>query len=69
MHNEHKTVENLISRLKKQGNYLIRYPMQELRNSDPGFYSSRCIENGITRGMVPEAQLLSLPALVNSGLQ
>ena len=60
MHNEHKTVENLISRLKAGETIALI--------SDPGFLLTRaCVENNITVECLPGATAF-VPALVNSGL-
>jgi 16S rRNA (cytidine1402-2'-O)-methyltransferase len=47
MHNEHKTVENLISRLKREKPLISDAGTPAI--SDPGFFvDTRCVENGIT---------------------
>jgi 16S rRNA (cytidine1402-2'-O)-methyltransferase len=67
MHNEHKTVENLISRLKVETIALIS-DAGTPAISDPGFLLTRaCVENGITVECLPGATAF-VPALVNSGL-
>jgi 16S rRNA (cytidine1402-2'-O)-methyltransferase len=62
MHNEHKTVENLISRLKA-GETIALIQTLEPCISDPGFLLTRaCVENGITVECLPGAAFV--PALV-----
>ncbi|WP_348813132.1 16S rRNA (cytidine(1402)-2'-O)-methyltransferase [Flavobacterium maritimum] len=68
MHNEHKTVENLISRLKAGENIALISDAGTPAISDPGFLITRaCIENGIEVECLPGATAF-VPALVNSGL-
>jgi 16S rRNA (cytidine1402-2'-O)-methyltransferase len=68
MHNEHKTVENLISRLKAGENIALISDAGTPAISDPGFLITRaCIENGIDVECLPGATAF-VPALVNSGL-
>ena len=68
MHNEHKTVENLISRLKAGENIALISDAGTPAISDPGFLLTRaCVENGIDVECLPGATAF-VPALVNSGL-
>ncbi|MBX9888068.1 MAG: 16S rRNA (cytidine(1402)-2'-O)-methyltransferase [Flavobacteriaceae bacterium] len=68
MHNEHKTVENLISRLKAGETIALISDAGTPAISDPGFLLTRaCVENGITVECLPGATAF-VPALVNSGL-
>lgn len=68
MHNEHKTIENLISRLKGGENFALISDAGTPAISDPGFLLTRaCIENDITVECLPGATAF-VPALVNSGL-
>jgi 16S rRNA (cytidine1402-2'-O)-methyltransferase len=68
MHNEHKTIENLISRLKAGETIALISDAGTPAISDPGFLLTRaCIENGITVECLPGATAF-VPALVNSGL-
>lgn len=68
MHNEHKTIENLISRLKAGENIALISDAGTPAISDPGFLLTRaCVENGIAVECLPGATAF-VPALVNSGL-
>jgi len=68
MHNEHKTVENLISRLKAGETIALISDAGTPAISDPGFLLTRaCVENDITVECLPGATAF-VPALVNSGL-
>ncbi|MDI1256845.1 MAG: 16S rRNA (cytidine(1402)-2'-O)-methyltransferase [Flavobacterium sp.] len=68
MHNEHKTVENLISRLKSGETIALISDAGTPAISDPGFLLTRaCVENGIDVECLPGATAF-VPALVNSGL-
>jgi 16S rRNA (cytidine1402-2'-O)-methyltransferase len=68
MHNEHKTIENLISRMKAGETIALISDAGTPAISDPGFLLTRaCIENGITVECLPGATAF-VPALVNSGL-
>lgn len=68
MHNEHKTVENLITRLKAGENIALISDAGTPAISDPGFLLTRaCVENGIAVECLPGATAF-VPALVNSGL-
>lgn len=68
MHNEHKTVENIISRLKGGETIALISDAGTPAISDPGFLLTRaCVENGIPVECLPGATAF-VPALVNSGL-
>ncbi|MGK4566389.1 16S rRNA (cytidine(1402)-2'-O)-methyltransferase [Flavobacterium sp. 3HN19-14] len=68
MHNEHKTVENLISRLKSGETIALISDAGTPAISDPGFLLTRaCVENNIDVECLPGATAF-VPALVNSGL-
>ena len=68
MHNEHKTVENLIARLKAGENIALISDAGTPAISDPGFLLTRaCVENNIAVECLPGATAF-VPALVNSGL-
>jgi len=68
MHNEHKTVENLIFRLKAGETIALISDAGTPAISDPGFLLTRaCVENNITVECLPGATAF-VPALVNSGL-
>lgn len=68
MHNEHKTVENLISRLQAGENIALISDAGTPAISDPGFLLTRaCVENGVEVECLPGATAF-VPALVNSGL-
>jgi 16S rRNA (cytidine1402-2'-O)-methyltransferase len=68
MHNEHKTVENILSRLKSGENIALISDAGTPAISDPGFLLTRaCVENGIDVECLPGATAF-VPALVNSGL-
>jgi 16S rRNA (cytidine1402-2'-O)-methyltransferase len=68
MHNEHKTIENVISRLKAGETIALISDAGTPAISDPGFLLTRaCIENGIAVECLPGATAF-VPALVNSGL-
>jgi 16S rRNA (cytidine1402-2'-O)-methyltransferase len=68
MHNEHKTVENVISRLQAGENIALISDAGTPAISDPGFLLTRaCIEKGIEVECLPGATAF-VPALVNSGL-
>lgn len=68
MHNEHKTVENLITRLKGGETIALISDAGTPAISDPGFLLTRaCVENGIEVECLPGATAF-VPALVNSGL-
>lgn len=68
MHNEHKTIENIIARLKAGETIALISDAGTPAISDPGFLISRaCIENNIAIECLPGATAF-VPALVNSGL-
>ena len=68
MHNEHKTIENLIARLKGNETIALISDAGTPAISDPGFLLTRaCVENGIEVECLPGATAF-VPALVNSGL-
>lgn len=68
MHNEHKTVENLVARLKGGETIALISDAGTPAISDPGFLLTRaCVENGIEVDCLPGATAF-VPALVNSGL-
>ncbi|AWI25155.1 16S rRNA (cytidine(1402)-2'-O)-methyltransferase [Flavobacterium pallidum] len=68
MHNEHKTVENLVARLKGGETIALISDAGTPAISDPGFLLTRaCVENGIDVECLPGATAF-VPALVNSGL-
>ena len=68
MHNEHKTIENLISRLKAGETIALISDAGTPAISDPGFLLTRaCVENKIEVECLPGATAF-VPALVNSGL-
>ena len=68
MHNEHKTVDNIISRIKAGETIALISDAGTPAISDPGFLLTRaCIENNIDVECLPGATAF-VPALVNSGL-
>ncbi|MFC4722766.1 16S rRNA (cytidine(1402)-2'-O)-methyltransferase [Geojedonia litorea] len=68
MHNEHKTVESLITKLKSGTTIALISDAGTPAISDPGFLLTRaCIEHGIEVDCLPGATAF-VPALVNSGL-
>lgn len=68
MHNEHKTVEGLINKLKTGTTIALISDAGTPAISDPGFLLTRaCIENNIEVDCLPGATAF-VPALVNSGL-
>jgi 16S rRNA (cytidine1402-2'-O)-methyltransferase len=68
MHNEHKTVENLIKRLQAGESIALISDAGTPAISDPGFLLTRaCVENNIEVDCLPGATAF-VPALVNSGL-
>ncbi|HLV70341.1 MAG TPA: 16S rRNA (cytidine(1402)-2'-O)-methyltransferase [Xanthomarina sp.] len=67
MHNEHKTVESLIHKLKSGVTMALISDAGTPAISDPGFLLTRaCIENNIKVDCLPGATAF-VPALVNSG--
>jgi len=68
MHNEHKTVNNIVQRLKNGESIALISDAGTPAISDPGFLLTRaCIENEIEIECLPGATAF-VPALVNSGL-
>lgn len=68
MHNEHKTVENVIARIKSGETIALISDAGTPAISDPGFLLTRaCVENKIEVECLPGATAF-VPALVNSGL-
>ncbi|GEM57807.1 16S rRNA (cytidine(1402)-2'-O)-methyltransferase [Flavobacterium columnare NBRC 100251 = ATCC 23463] len=68
MHNEHKTVDQIIQRLQAGQNIALISDAGTPAISDPGFLLTRaCVENGIEVECLPGATAF-VPALVNSGL-
>ncbi|KAB1066802.1 16S rRNA (cytidine(1402)-2'-O)-methyltransferase [Tamlana haliotis] len=68
MHNEHKTVDAIIQKLKSGTTVALISDAGTPAISDPGFLLSRaCIENDIPIECLPGATAF-VPALVNSGL-
>ena len=68
MHNEHKTIENLITRLKGGETIALISDAGTPAISDPGFLLTRaCVENNIEVDCLPGATAF-VPGLVNSGL-
>jgi len=68
MHNEHKTVEGLINKLKGGITMALISDAGTPAISDPGFLLSRaCIDNDVEVDCLPGATAF-VPALVNSGL-
>jgi len=68
MHNEHKTVANLVQKIKNGATVALISDAGTPAISDPGFLLTRaCIENNIEVDCLPGATAF-VPALVNSGL-
>ncbi|WP_343488311.1 16S rRNA (cytidine(1402)-2'-O)-methyltransferase [Allomuricauda sp. d1] len=68
MHNEHKTVDALVKRMKSGETMALISDAGTPAISDPGFLLTRaCIENGVEVECLPGATAF-VPALVNSGL-
>tara|TARA_R110000868_G_scaffold375593_1_gene640140 strand:+ start:132 stop:812 length:681 start_codon:yes stop_codon:yes gene_type:complete len=68
MHNEHKTVDNIIKRLQAGEIIALISDAGTPAISDPGFLLTRaCVENNIEVDCLPGATAF-VPALVNSGL-
>jgi 16S rRNA (cytidine1402-2'-O)-methyltransferase len=68
MHNEHKTTEGIVQRLKSGDNIALISDAGTPAISDPGFLLTRtCVEAGIEVDCLPGATAF-VPALVNSGL-
>ena len=68
MHNEHKTIDGLLTKLKSGLTIALISDAGTPAISDPGFLLTRsCIENNIEVDCLPGATAF-VPALVNSGL-
>mgnify|MGYP001574874517 FL=1 len=68
LHNEHKTVEQIVERIKNGETIALVSDAGTPAISDPGFLLVReCIKNGIEVDCLPGATAF-VPALVNSGL-
>ena len=68
MHNEHKTVDHLVTKLKMGTTIALISDAGTPAISDPGFLLTRaCIEAGLAVECLPGATAF-VPALVNSGL-
>lgn len=68
MHNEHKTVENLVKRMQGGETIALISDAGTPAISDPGFLLTRaCVESGVEVECLPGATAF-VPALVNSGL-
>ncbi|CAL2081474.1 Ribosomal RNA small subunit methyltransferase I [Tenacibaculum sp. 190524A05c] len=68
MHNEHKTVENIVKRIQAGETFALISDAGTPAISDPGFLLTRaCIQNGVAVECLPGATAF-VPALVNSGL-
>ena len=68
MHNEHKTVDQLVGRLQAVETFALISDAGTPAISDPGFLLTRaCVEAGIQVDCLPGATAF-VPALVNSGL-
>src|SRR4030066_2296871 len=68
MHNEHKTVANIVQRIKNGEAVALISDAGTPAISDPGFLLTRaCLENGVEIECLPGAAAF-VPALVNSGL-
>jgi len=68
MHNEHKTVEGIVKRIKNGETIALISDAGTPAISDPGFLLTRaCVEAGIEVDCLPGATAF-VPALVNSGL-
>ena len=68
MHNEHKTIDSLIARLKNGETIALISDAGTPAISDPGFLLTRaCVEQGVKVECLPGATAF-VPALVNSGL-
>ncbi|MFH6603196.1 16S rRNA (cytidine(1402)-2'-O)-methyltransferase [Maribacter algicola] len=68
MHNEHKTVDGLVNRIKQGETIALVSDAGTPAISDPGFLMVRaCVENDIEVDCLPGATAF-VPALVNSGL-
>ena len=67
MHNEHKTVEAIVSRIKNGETFALISDAGTPAISDPGFLLTRaCVQEGVEVDCLPGATAF-VPALVNSG--
>ncbi len=67
MHNEHRTVENIVRRIKNGETFALISDAGTPAISDPGFLLTReCVNEGIEVDCLPGATAF-VPALVNSG--
>ncbi|MCF4100573.1 16S rRNA (cytidine(1402)-2'-O)-methyltransferase [Gillisia sp. M10.2A] len=67
MHNEHKTVENIVRRIQNGETFALISDAGTPAISDPGFLLTRaCVEAGVDVDCLPGATAF-VPALVNSG--
>ncbi len=67
MHNEHKTVENIVRRIQAGNTFALISDAGTPAISDPGFLLVRaCVEAGVEVDCLPGATAF-VPALVNSG--
>ncbi len=68
MHNEHKTVDNIVSRIQAGETIALISDAGTPAISDPGFLLTRaCVQAGVEVDCLPGATAF-IPALVNSGL-
>ncbi|WP_299834256.1 16S rRNA (cytidine(1402)-2'-O)-methyltransferase [uncultured Tenacibaculum sp.] len=68
MHNEHKTVENIVKRIQAGEIFALISDAGTPAISDPGFLLTRaCVQNNVEVECLPGATAF-VPALVNSGL-
>jgi 16S rRNA (cytidine1402-2'-O)-methyltransferase len=68
MHNEHKSIEGILNRIKNGETCALISDAGTPAISDPGFLLTRvCVENNIEVDCLPGATAF-VPALVNSGL-
>jgi 16S rRNA (cytidine1402-2'-O)-methyltransferase len=67
MHNEHRTVENIVRRIKNGETFALISDAGTPAISDPGFLLTRaCVNEGVEVDCLPGATAF-VPALVNSG--
>ncbi len=67
MHNEHRTVENIVRRIKSGETFALISDAGTPAISDPGFLLTRaCVQEGVEVDCLPGATAF-VPALVNSG--
>jgi len=67
MHNEHRTVENIVRRIKNGETFALISDAGTPAISDPGFLLTRaCVSEGVEVDCLPGATAF-VPALVNSG--